>query len=1168
MSDYITIRNQKFRYYQLEADDSIYNELQINNKCLVKMFCGTGKSLLMRYGKITQNKNLVVYVFPTLGLIRQFYEDYLGDFPNENILKISSANDSNDKGYKNTSTTDASQIREFLAKSEHKIICVTYQSYKTLLDNLVGYKIDICNYDEAHHCVSEKIQEFIFNDTFCDKQIFFTATPKNDNGIVMYDRNNIESGMCGKLVYDYSYFKGMSEGYLNPFEIRIDLYTDNTNKSIYESISRSIIESGNNRVLTFHADVNGDRDASVKKFVNEKLFKKVFKKICKKEFPEKKNYYRKIEMIGLYSEINPKKRGKILEKLDETPNNKIYIISSCETIGEGIDTKNANMCVFVDPKSSFIKIIQNIGRILRKQFRVDKPKSTILIPCWVDKTKYLECGGDKEKCDEVIRQYMNKEGDFNGIINVVSALKQEDEDLYEICLYYPDTFSPKELKNNLEQQEYKIIDQVGDGTLVETLENLLDTEIDYEECETDEEMIMQIAKDKDVCIEIHTNSLENPVERYNDTCKTGEIIRLYKSEDEETNEVLYQPIVKKCGSKKNKDTVSVPDKNKRTNIKVHTNPDVKVLWNIVNDFDITKDICSCVIDCEVIDTWFDRFEELKNYIDDKKKRPSDRLPIGKWLQHQRENFEKTNFIEKYKERYNLWKVFMEQNKEYFTTKEDEWFKNFEELNKYVDFEKKRPSSHSKNEKERQLGQWFSTHNDKYKNKIGGMSDEKRYNLWTQFLEKFKEYFITYEDEWYKNFKEVNEFIEKNSRKPSRSSDNEKEKFYGSWINSSKINYKKKIQDMKDINRYDLWTQFLEKFKEYFIINEDEWYKKFKEVNEFIDDKKRKPSKSSKNEEEKKLGNWIYTQLQNLKKNSKTMKDETKFKIWSEFLKENNIYFEGQYNLDIYSETSTKSNKNLIIEESDDEKEFILDKKKKGLIIEEEYTFIPKKSMKLAKNSTNSKKESTEQKRERVKSEISVLHQRYKTLKSENLHMEFNEQPELWRKYHEISEENEMSFPEEDIPRNRIIQELNKIGVKRTKMVVDMGCGKAQVAQHFQNDKRFKFINYDHISSNEFVESCDISKIPLEDESVEICILSLAMWGPNCKEYIKEAHRVLESGGKLYIIEATKRWSEKDENGNNIEGKEGDKLKTFIKENGFEIVKSSVEKFCLFVCTKM
>jgi predicted helicase len=176
-------------------------------------------------------------------------------------------------------------------------------------------------------------------------------------------------------------------------------------------------------------------------------------------------------------------RKKILNNFDLTPNNEIYIISSCETIGEGIDTKNANMCVFVDPKSSSVKIIQNIGRIVRKLLGIDKPNSTVLIPCWIDKTKYLECEGDKEKCDDVIRQDMNKDGNFNGILNVLSALKQEDEELYEICLHYPDTFSPQEIKSNLEKQGYKIADKVGDGALVETFENLLDTEIDYKDYE-------------------------------------------------------------------------------------------------------------------------------------------------------------------------------------------------------------------------------------------------------------------------------------------------------------------------------------------------------------------------------------------------------------------------------------------------------------------------------------------------------------------------------------------------------------------------------------------------------------------------------------------------------------------------------------------------------------
>ena len=234
--------------------------------------------------------------------------------------------------------------------------------------------------------------------------------------------------------------------------------------------------------------------------------------------------------------------------------------------------------------------------------------------------------------------------------------------------------------------------------------------------------------------------------------------------------------------------------------------------------------------------------------------------------------------------------------------------------------------------------------------------------------------------------------------------------------------------------------------------------------------------------------------------------------------------------------------------------------------DEEITIIPKKKSMKLKQVSNS--ETLGEKRQRTKSEISVLHQRYKTLNSQNLNKEFQENKELWTKYHAISEENEKSFPEDDIPRNRIIRELNKIKTKRQKLIVDMGCGRAQIAHHYQNDTRFKFINYDHISSNDTVISCDISNTPLEDNSAEIGILSLSMWGSNCHDYIPEAARILESRGVLYIIEPTKRWSEKDAAGNNIKGEEGGKLRRLLEENGFRILEESVEKFCMFVCIKV
>ena len=1290
-----------FRYYQEEADNAIYEELLVNNKCIVKMFCGTGKSLLMRRCKTAENKNLVVYVFPSLSLIDQFYSDYLDDIPIEQVLRICSENEA---------TTDTNQIKQFLSIKTNKIICITYQSYETLLDNLGEIKINLCIFDESHHAVGETYQKLIFENEICEKQIFFTATPKNANGIVMFDRENLDAGMCGKLVYDYSYLRGVEDGYLNPIEIRIDMFSENNNKSVYESIARSILASGNSRVLTFHSDVNTDRDTSVNNFVNEEEFKRSFYEVLEKEFPEKVGYYTNIVMIGLSSRHSGMERKRILNQFDRTPNNKIFVISSCETIGEGIDTKNANMCVFVDAKSSYVKIIQNIGRIVRKQFGVDKPNSTVLIPCWVDKTKYMECRDDKEKCDEVIRQDMDKSGNFNGILNVLSALKQEDEELYDICLHYPDTYSPQEIKSNLEKQGYKIAEQVGDGMLLETMEHLLDAEIDCEDCETDEEMVMNIAEENNVCVEIHTNSLENPIERYNSECESGEVIRLYKSVDEETEEAVYQPIVKKeKGAKRNTDYITEPKRNNRFNVNVHTNPDIKVLWKITSDIDLTKDICSCVIDCDVVDKWYDNFEELKNFIDENGRRPSqsakeqNEKKIANWMSQQQNNYKNKKGSMKNQINYNYWSLFLREYKEYIKSDDEIWDDNFKELKKFIVDNETRPTI-STNKK---LTQWLFNQQTHYRKKEHAMKNELRYNEWTKFIEKYKKYFKTDYEKWNEQFEKLKKFINENKTTPTNSVD----KSLTNWLDTQKINYKNKEHGMKNKLRYEKWKKFIEKYKEYLLSDDEKWDESLKELQKFIDIKKRLPSQSAKKgakketeedkqerEKEKKLASWLSNQQTYYKDKILGMSNKTRYNIWTMFITEYIQYFQKRDeiwddNLKVlqkfidnnHKRPNTKSKNEIekklgywLVDQlidyrniphtmlnetryedwkifmgkysqyvmNDDEtwnykfallKKFIYDNKKrpsnksknklekdlgiwltntngsyktkeKGMkneerynlwrsfleeykeyfdnsetqsvasvetepiienqTIEEEKSFMikPKKTMKLKKPSV--KKESTEQKRERVNSEISILHKEYKTLNSKNLNKKFSEQPELWNKYHEISEENEKSFPIDEIPRNRIITELDKIKTKRTKLVVDMGCGKGQIGQYFQNDKRFQFINYDHVSLNDTIISCDISNTPSEEDAVEICILSLAMWGSNCREYVKEANRILESGGKLYIIEATKRWSEQDENKNIIEGKEGSKMKTLLEESGFQIVEQSIQKFCLFVCIKI
>jgi superfamily II DNA or RNA helicase len=1355
--------NTGFRYYQQEADDAIYEELIINNKCIVKMFCGTGKSKLMRYCRVVQNKKLVVYVVPSLSLLEQFYTDYLQDVVE--ILRISC-----EEG----STTDATVITQFLKKKKNKIICVTYQSFETLINSLGDIKIDVCIFDEAHHAVGKTYQPLIFETDVCEKQIFFTATPKNANGVIMYDKDDLETGMCGKLVYDYSYFTGVMEGYLNPFEIRIDFYTEDTNASVYESIARAVLESSNGRVLTFHADVNGDSDTSVLRFVNESAFIVAFNKVLQTEFPEKIGYYKRVKMIGLTAKISMSERKRILSMFDTTPDDELFIISSCQTIGEGIDTKNANMCVFVDPKSSFVAITQNIGRIVRKIFGLDKPNSTILIACRVDKTKYLECDGDKDKCDEVIRQDLNKDGNFNSILNVMSAVKQESEDLFEVCLNYPSTYSPQEIEGNLSKHGYQLEDPV---TLVESLEQMLDIEIDLdeEEEESDEEMLSRVAEENNVVIEVHSNSLETPVEYYgkqeeqNESDK--EIVRIFKSYDEETEDTVYQPIVKKNGDKRNTDVLEPLRRENRFNVKVHTNPDVKVLWNVLSDLDLSRDICSCIIDCEVVDIWPQRFEELKAFIDENEMTPSQKShddyekKLSYWLSDQQKKYNKNKlneiknclwkqFLEKYntyrslindekywiqrldelqqflnknnrrpseysnnleekqlcswlsnqithyktktsgmkdETRFNLWIQFLEEYKEYFISIDKIWLQNLEKLKIFININQRRPSQHVTDMNENFIATWFGTQQKHYKNKNAGMKDEERYNLWRQILEEYKQYFITDDENWIKQLEEVKIFINKNNKSPSSTDKNASISRLGRWIIQQKLNYKNKLQGMNNKERYNLFTKFLKEYREYFITDDENWIKQLEEVKifinknnkspsstdknasisrlgrwiiqqklnyknndrclsdkdkrklweqfleeykeylftpdelwchnfndlvTFIDENQKRPLKESKNDEEKYLGSWLSNQQTHYKKKTSGMKDKTRYNIWTHFLENYKDYFitdddiwiqkfkalknfidtnkkrpsskskhDEEMKIGCWLVNNTKNYKketegmkdedryNLWTQFLEDYKEYFdyTSTAKEEVQPEKEISTNPKqkKSAKLPTSIIKSTKvETKEEIFVRTKPLISEYHNKFCKMRSDNLSQHFQQSPQDFHEYHRVRDECFKTFEDHDIPSNRVIMELDKIKTKKGgKTVVDMGCGTAKISSHFKDDKRFQFINYDHVAINETVQVCDISQLSLEDDSVDICIMSLALWGSNCEEYIKEAFRVLDSQGTLYIIDSTKRWSDKDELQNIILHQEGNKLKQLIEKNNFNIVTSNIDKWCLFKCTK-
>jgi ribosomal RNA-processing protein 8 len=54
-----------------------------------------------------------------------------------------------------------------------------------------------------------------------------------------------------------------------------------------------------------------------------------------------------------------------------------------------------------------------------------------------------------------------------------------------------------------------------------------------------------------------------------------------------------------------------------------------------------------------------------------------------------------------------------------------------------------------------------------------------------------------------------------------------------------------------------------------------------------------------------------------------------------------------------------------------------------------------------------------------------------------------------------------------------------------------------------------------------VTACDMKKVPLADEALDVAVFSLSLMGKNWSEYITEAKRCLVTNGILIIAETTK-----------------------------------------------
>ena len=295
------------------------------------------------------------------------------------------------------------------------------------------------------------------------------------------------------------------------------------------------------------------------------------------------------------------------------------------------------------------------------------------------------------------------------------------------------------------------------------------------------------------------------------------------------------------------------------------------------------------------EVWYDNLEKVKEFIDKEFKRPTtttknrDEQNLGSWICNQLNNYKKKTNIMKDKKIRACWKKFVrdEKYKGYFMSNHEAWYDNLEKVKKFIDKYFKRPNRTSENRDEKYLGSWISNQSNNYKKKTDIMRDKKIRACWKKFVrdEKYKGYFMSNHEIWYDNLEKVKKFIDKELKRPNKRSKNQHEKYLGQWISGQSNNYKKKTFIMKDKKIRECWKKFVrdEKYKEYFISNDEAWYDNLEKVKKFIDLENKRPS--SNNSDEKYLGTWIVAQSKNYKKKTELMSDKKIREYWKKFARD-------------------------------------------------------------------------------------------------------------------------------------------------------------------------------------------------------------------------------------------------------------------------------------------
>jgi superfamily II DNA or RNA helicase len=886
--EYPKLKEEKeliLRDYQTEAIEIINNKDKKNS--IICIPTGCGKNIIIIYSMSDNIDKKYLILVPRIILMEQFNEELLLHRP-EWINQIQMIGDGNN---------------EFDEK-KRITICV-YNSVGIIMNYANDFeKIYI---DEAHHIEKPEIYKFdedeynynYNNGSDSDEDCEENEDSCEENEDLDFDldesseddsNDELKKSNYIKLIYDLSKYKNnvylsatidpiegfdfykkdirdmIEQNYLSDYTVHIPIFNDDpTNRNICEYV----LNNYKNMIIYCNSQEEGQQ-------IND-LMNSIMNKSCE------------------YLDCNTKKskRNDIINKFKS---GNLPFLVNVRILIEGFNAPITKGVIFMHLPKASTTLIQIIGRSLR--LHCDKKYSNIILPysCNEDGdniSNFLKVMANNDK--RIKKSYEKKELGGYILFNMNEEDDGKESNKNIDC----------EEKTNIEFKFEMVYNSMGE---IKNLEEIWNQRLQDLKKYIDENK-KRPKKDKNNVIvkKLHywmTNQYTNFKNNEN-IMKNENIYNKWKKFIEEYSEYFTDSIKNWYNMLEN--VKIYINENKKRPLDNDKDIYIRKLCNwILRQINNFKDIKSIMKNKDIYKKWEEfikDYEEyflsnesewnsklllIKNYIDTYNKLPSSESKdtvikkYGMWILNQKNNFKNKEKIMKNENIYNKWKNFIEEYSEYFLSNVEIWYNTFDKVKLYIDKNKKRPVDDDKDINIKKLSKWISHQLDNFKDIKSIMKNENIYNKWKNFIEEYKEYFLSNEDLWNVNLNKLIKYIDENKKLPSN-----KDIIYKKlciWTRTQVTNFKFKRCIMKEEIIYNKWKEFIEEYKEYFLSNEEIWYNTFNKVKSYINENKKLPLQKDIDKNVSKLASWVCMQKKNYKTREQIMKYDNIYNEWSNFIK--------------------------------------------------------------------------------------------------------------------------------------------------------------------------------------------------------------------------------------------------------------------------------------------